>query len=55
LKYVTDDAVKKIMSETKDGVDVAIKAVGMPALSTSASKLFVLEDILQTLSLQSNV
>jgi len=25
------DAVKKIMSETKDGVDVAIEAVGMPA------------------------
>jgi alcohol dehydrogenase len=26
-----EDAVKKIMSETKDGVDVAIEAVGMPA------------------------
>lgn len=27
----TADVVKKIMSETKDGVDVAIEAVGMPA------------------------
>ncbi|MGK2862680.1 MAG: zinc-dependent alcohol dehydrogenase family protein [Chitinophagaceae bacterium] len=27
----TDDVVKKIMSETKDGVDVAIEAVGIPA------------------------
>jgi len=27
----TDDAVKKIMSETKDGVDVAIEAVGVPS------------------------
>ena len=27
----TEDVVKKIMSETKDGVDVAIEAVGMPA------------------------
>jgi Threonine dehydrogenase and related Zn-dependent dehydrogenases len=26
-----EDAVKKIMSETKDGVDVAIEAVGLPA------------------------
>ncbi len=26
-----DDAVKKILSETKDGVDVAIEAVGIPA------------------------
>src|SRR5690606_35576343 len=26
-----EDAVKKIMSETKDGVDVAIEAVGVPA------------------------
>ena len=26
-----EDAVKKIMAETKDGVDVAIEAVGMPA------------------------
>jgi alcohol dehydrogenase len=26
-----EDAAKKIMSETKDGVDVAIEAVGMPA------------------------
>jgi alcohol dehydrogenase len=26
----TDDAVKQIMSETKDGVDVAIEAVGVP-------------------------
>ena len=26
-----DDAIKKIMSETKDGVDVAIEAVGLPA------------------------
>jgi alcohol dehydrogenase len=26
-----EDAVKKIMSETKDGVDVAIEAVGIPA------------------------
>jgi alcohol dehydrogenase len=26
-----EDAVKKILSETKDGVDVAIEAVGMPA------------------------
>ncbi len=26
----TEDAVKKIMSETKDGVDVAIEAVGIP-------------------------
>lgn len=27
----SEDAVKKIMSETKDGVDVAIEAVGLPA------------------------
>lgn len=27
----TEDAVKKIMGETKDGVDVAIEAVGLPA------------------------
>ncbi len=27
----TDDAVKKILSETADGVDVAIEAVGAPA------------------------
>lgn len=27
----TEDVVKKIMSETKDGVDVAIEAVGLPA------------------------
>jgi alcohol dehydrogenase len=27
----TEDAVKKIMAETKDGVDVAIEAVGVPA------------------------
>lgn len=27
----TEDVVKKIMSETKDGVDVAIEAVGVPA------------------------
>lgn len=27
----TDDAIKKIMSETADGVDVAIEAVGAPA------------------------
>ena len=27
----TEDAVKKIMNETKDGVDVAIEAVGVPA------------------------
>jgi alcohol dehydrogenase len=27
----TEDAVKKIMSETKDGVDVAIEAVGIPS------------------------
>lgn len=27
----TEDAVKRIMSETKDGVDVAIEAVGVPA------------------------
>lgn len=27
----TEDVIKKIMSETKDGVDVAIEAVGMPA------------------------
>ena len=26
-----EDVVKKIMSETKDGVDVAIEAVGIPA------------------------
>jgi alcohol dehydrogenase len=27
----TEDAIKKILSETADGVDVAIEAVGMPA------------------------
>ena len=27
----TEDAIKKILSETTDGVDVAIEAVGMPA------------------------
>lgn len=27
----SEDAIKKIMSETKDGVDVAIEAVGIPA------------------------
>jgi alcohol dehydrogenase len=27
----TEDAVKKIMAETKDGVDVAIESVGLPA------------------------
>lgn len=27
----TEDAIKKIMAETKDGVDVAIEAVGLPA------------------------
>ena len=27
----TEDAVKRIMAETKDGVDVSIEAVGMPA------------------------
>ena len=26
-----EDAVKRILSETKDGVDVAIEAVGLPA------------------------
>ena len=31
INTANEDAVKKIMSETKDGVDVAIEAVGMPA------------------------
>ncbi len=31
INAATADAVKKIMSETEDGVDVAIEAVGMPA------------------------
>ncbi|CAN5255558.1 zinc-dependent alcohol dehydrogenase family protein [soil metagenome] len=31
INSATEDAVKRIMKETKDGVDVAIEAVGMPA------------------------
>ena len=31
INSAKEDAVKKIMSETKDGVDVAIEAVGVPA------------------------
>ncbi len=31
INSATEDVVKKIMSETKDGVDVAIEAVGLPA------------------------
>lgn len=34
-----EDAVKKIMSETKDGVDVAIEAVGMPATFDICQKI----------------
>lgn len=34
-----EDAVKKIMSETKDGVDVAIEAVGMPATFDVCQKI----------------
>lgn len=31
INSTTEDVTKKIMSETKDGVDVAIEAVGLPA------------------------
>jgi alcohol dehydrogenase len=31
INSANEDAVKKIMSETKDGVDVSIEAVGLPA------------------------
>ncbi|HLF50893.1 zinc-dependent alcohol dehydrogenase family protein [Flavobacterium sp.] len=34
-----EDAVKRIMSETKDGVDVAIEAVGMPATFDICQKI----------------
>ncbi|WP_243699531.1 zinc-dependent alcohol dehydrogenase family protein [Flavobacterium caseinilyticum] len=34
-----EDAVKKILSETKDGVDVAIEAVGMPATFDVCQKI----------------
>lgn len=34
-----EDAVKKIMSETKDGVDVAIEAVGLPATFDVCQKI----------------
>ncbi len=34
-----EDAVKKIMSETKDGVDVAIEAVGVPATFDVCQKI----------------
>ncbi len=31
INSATEDAVKRILAETKDGVDVAVEAVGMPA------------------------
>lgn len=34
-----EDAIKKIMSETKDGVDVAIEAVGVPATFDVCQKI----------------
>jgi alcohol dehydrogenase len=39
INSAIEDAVKKIMSETKDGVDVAIEAVGAPATFDICQKI----------------
>lgn len=39
INSADEDAVKKILSETKDGVDVAIEAVGMPATFDVCQKI----------------